>query len=83
MTSPENAELALIEELLLDMGHKLDSGVPLGDLTVEKLELDSLSTLELLMMIEDRTGVEVPADPVENNTTLAQLAEFIRQQPAA
>lgn len=82
MTLPENAELALIHELLVEMGHEIGGDAPFGDLTVEQLKLDSLSTVELLMLVEERTGVEVPVDPVTSGTTMAQLAELIRAQPA-
>lgn len=79
----ENEELALIEDLLVEMGHVLNRTEPLGNQTVEQLKLDSLSTLELLMLIEDRTGVEVPADPVTSGTTLLELATLIRQLKSA
>ena len=81
MNPADDTELALIHELLIEMGHELGDA-PFGDLTVEQLELDSLATVELLMLVEERTGVEVPVEPVTSGTTMAQLAELIRAQPA-
>ncbi len=81
MNLTDNTELALIHELLIEMGHDLGGDAPFGDLTVEQLKLDSLATVELLMLVEERTGVEVPVDPVTSGTTMAQLADLIRAQP--
>lgn len=82
MNLADDTELALIHELLIEMGHELNGAAPFGDLTVEQLDLDSLATVELLMLVEERTGVEVPVEPVTSGTTMAQLAELIRAQPA-
>ena len=82
MNPADDTELALIHELLIEMGHELGGDIPFGDLTVEQLDLDSLATVELLMLVEERTGIEVPVEPVTSGTTMAQLAELIRAQPA-
>lgn len=79
MTDGTNAELDLVRELLVEMGHKVGAGAEAADMTAGDLELDSLSTLELIMMIEERTEVEIPAEAVTAKTTLGELAALIRQ----
>lgn len=79
MTEGANAELDLVRELLTEMGHDVANGPEAAALTAGDLELDSLSTLELIMMVEERTEVEIPAEAVTANTTLGELAALIRQ----
>ncbi|MBW4953651.1 hypothetical protein KZW03_29550, partial [Klebsiella pneumoniae] len=54
----------------------------LGSITFTQLGLDSLELLEFLMLVDERTGVEITTDTANFDTTLAQLAEQINQQSA-
>ena len=47
----------------------------LGEVTLQQLDLDSLKSLELLMYLEERLGVESPVDQHPDDTTLNALAD--------
>ncbi|HRD84673.1 MAG TPA: acyl carrier protein [Rubrivivax sp.] len=67
----------LLAELLAELKCPLRDGDDPSRLTLKQHGLDSLSVLELLMRIEDRTGVEVPVSRVNAGLTLAELAAVI------
>lgn len=75
--------LPLLGTLLTEIGYKPDESADLGATTFTQLGLDSLELLEFLMLVDERTGVEVTTDTVNFDTTLAELAEQISQQSAA
>ena len=73
---------ATVRDLLLEMGHinsadELDEHAPL-----KALGMDSLSLLEFLMLLEERTGVEITTDQVELETPLSELLALAAQKPA-
>ena len=43
----------------------------------EDLNADSLDVVELLMTIEDKYGITVPDDEVQNLRTIALMSEYI------
>ena len=54
------------------------------DIAFEELELDSLSTLEVLMEIEEKTGVELDPELLPELRTLNGLVDYIAvKQPGA
>ncbi|GAA2967307.1 acyl carrier protein [Streptomyces enissocaesilis] len=78
-TSGELTEDYLVK--LLREHFEIDTEHLHPDATFEELELDSLALIELLVVIEDDTGVdlqekEVPMGP---QTTLKQVALLLRQ----
>ncbi len=79
----ESAHLALIEELLSEVGHPLQGNGEPGSVTLADLGLDSLTLLELLMLVEERTGIEIRVEDVPVQTSLAELAALIDRQQAA
>ena len=82
MANPQNLTLDLIRELLAEIGQPLDAKFDPAAATLREIGLDSLSVLELLMLIDERTGVEINTEQVENGTTLLGLAALIDQQSA-
>jgi acyl carrier protein len=75
--------LALIEELLTEVGHSPEGHGETGSVTLANLGLDSLTLLELLMLVDERTGIEIRVEDVPVQTTLAELAALIDRQQAS
>jgi acyl carrier protein len=44
--------------------------------------MDSLALLEFLMLVEERTGVEVTSEEATFDTTLAELAALVSRKSA-
>ncbi len=65
-----------IERILVDT-----FGVPADDVrpeaTFESLELDSLDLVELLLAVEDETGVHVEDDELEGVRTVGDAARLV------
>jgi acyl carrier protein len=80
MTLPAN--LALIEQMLIDVGYPAEGRGERASVTLADLGLDSLTLLELLMLIEERAGVELRVEDVPMDSTLADVAALIDQQQA-
>jgi acyl carrier protein len=79
----QSAQLAMLVELLAEVGHPVEGhGEPAG-VTLLDLGLDSLTLLELLMLIDERAGVEIRVEDVPIETTLAEVAALIDRQQAA
>jgi acyl carrier protein len=79
----QSPNLALIEELLTEVNHPPGGRGELASVTLLELGLDSLSLLELLMLVDERTGIEIRVEDVPVQTTLAELAALIDRQQAA
>jgi acyl carrier protein len=79
----QSPHLALIEELLIEVGHPPARQAELASVTLADLGLDSLTLLELLMLVDERTGVEIRVEDVPIQSTLAEVAALIDQQQAA
>lgn len=77
------SSLALVEELLVEVGYPPDGHGELAGVTLLQLGLDSLTLLELLMLVDERVGVEIRVEDVPIETTLAELAALIDRQQAA
>ncbi|MFE3517555.1 acyl carrier protein [Streptomyces sp. NPDC059166] len=61
-------ELQIDETLLtrlLSEHFEIDPGQVRPDATFEELELDSLAVLELVVVIEERTGLELPEEDIK------------------
>jgi acyl carrier protein len=78
----QSSQLALIEEILTEVGHPPVGHGELASVTLADLGLDSLTLLELLMLVDERTGIEIRVEDVPVQTTLAELAALIDQQQA-
>lgn len=57
----------------LDQPEQVDDNTPLGD---EGLELESLSTLELSLRLEEAYGIQVPVTALDPNA-IATLGQFL------
>jgi acyl carrier protein len=79
----QSANLALIEELLIEVNHSPQGHGELASVTLLDLGLDSLSLLELLMLIDERTGIEIRVEDVPVQSTLGEVAALIDRQQAA
>lgn len=72
----------MLRELLVETGHALEAGRLDGQLTPKQAGLDSLTLLELLMLVDERTGVEITTDEVSLDTAFSELASLIGQKSA-
>jgi acyl carrier protein len=79
----QSANLALIEELLVEVNHSPAGRGDLASVTLLELGLDSLSLLELLMLVDERTGVEIRVEDVPIQSTLGEVAALIDRQQAS
>lgn len=79
--------LTLLHTLLQDMnlaGGKLARLSPdaLADKTLAGLGLDSLSLLELVLRLEEQTGIEISVTDLHSETRLREMAAMISRSPA-
>ena len=81
MDAAENFE-TLVGEVLSEMGHVTEPALAAPSTTIAELKLDSLSMLEFLMLLEEKTGIEVTTDELGTDTTLSQLTELLRRKAA-
>ena len=79
----QSSNLALIEEMLIELGYPPEGHGEVADVTLADLGLDSLTLLELLMLVDERTGVEIRVEDVPVASTLGDVAALIDQQQAA
>lgn len=48
-----------------------------GDFDLSQLDIDSLSTYEVIMQLEDEFGIDLPPASVASATTLCQLVDVV------
>ena len=70
----------MIEEIIKIIAKQLKADV--NDITpdtdiIDDLGADSLDVVELLMTIEDKYGITVPDDEVQNLRTIRLMSEYI------
>ena len=83
MTDKNSLTINMLHELLAEIGQPLDAKH--DDPAVASLQqigLDSLSVLELLMLVDERCGVEIAAEDLGSDTTMVELAALIDQRQA-
>lgn len=72
----------MIEEIIGIIAKQLKIDVaeitPDADI-IDDLGADSLDVVELLMTIEDKYGIAVPDDEVQNLRTIALMSEYIEK----
>jgi len=69
--------IALIGDLLSEMGRIGQAASANAATTIKELDMDSLELLEFLMLLDERTGVEVSTDEATLDTTLGEIAARI------
>jgi acyl carrier protein len=74
--------LALFRDLLEELGSKEIAEKLSADMTVKDLEMDSLELLEFLMLVDDRSGVEIAAEEADFDTALGEIAALVSQRSA-
>ena len=82
MTSTDKDYIALFRELLAETGQVLKADQFDSESTPRELGIDSLSFLELLMLVDERTGVEITTDDVSLDTSFSELASLIDRKAA-
>jgi len=83
MTVSPGTTLDMLYELLAEIGEPFDRQLDPKTTTLHQIGLDSLSMLELLMLVDERRGIEVAVEQVKPDTTVTGLAELIDRQQAA
>ncbi|MCX7289381.1 MAG: phosphopantetheine-binding protein [Rhodobacterales bacterium] len=48
-----------------------------GDFALSELDIDSLSTYEIIMQLEDELGIDLPPAAVASTTTLDDLVDVV------
>jgi acyl carrier protein len=79
MPQPADTVLDVFRSVLQDMGETNDAS---GSTLIKDLGMDSLALLEFLMLVEERTGVEVTSEEATFDTTLAELAALVSRKSA-
>jgi acyl carrier protein len=82
MASPDQDRLEMFRELLVETGHVLEAERLSADTTPKQLGIDSLTLLELLMLVDERTGIEITTDEVGLDTSFSELASLIDRKSA-
>eukprot|EP00903_Cladosiphon_okamuranus_P015374 g14200.t1 len=78
----------LVEEVIEVVGEQLEKkgAVTIDSNFIEDLDADSLDTVELIMSLEERFGMDIPEDDAQKMTTVKDAVEYIaqnNQNPAA
>ena len=68
--------LARLSELLITE-HDLQPECLTDSATLESLGIDSLGTIELLWLVEEKFGIELPTEPTDGLETLGDIVQFI------
>jgi acyl carrier protein len=55
-------------------------GVVTPETSFDDLELDSLDKIELVMMLEDETGVRIDDNDIRGMQTVGEIAEVVEQK---
>jgi acyl carrier protein len=82
MTDKNSLTIALLHELLAEIGQPFDAKHDPAVASLQQIGLDSLSVLELLMLVDERCGVEIAVEDLAPGTTLIGLAALIDQRQA-
>ena len=75
-TTSQSSTLARLSELLI-LEHDLQPEILIDCATLESLGIDSLGTIELLWLVEERFGIELPTEPTDELETLGDIVRFI------
>ena len=83
MSGPETPALDLRQLIALATGAVVAGGIQPGDRLVEDLHMDSLEIADLLVTIEERTGVLITADALAGARTVGGLEAAVRRLQCA
>ncbi len=75
-TTSRSSTLARLSELLI-AEHDLQPECLTDSATLESLGIDSLGTIELLWLVEEKFGIELPTEPADELETLGDIVQFI------
>lgn len=75
-TTTQSSTIARLRDLLV-AEHELRPESLQESVTLESLGIDSLGTIELLWMVEEQFGIELPTEPAEGLDTLGDIVRFI------
>ncbi len=75
-TISQSSTLARLSELLI-AEHDLQPECLTDSATLESLGIDSLGTIELLWLGEEKFGIELPTEPTDELETLGDIVRFI------
>ena len=79
--SPTDA-IEMFRELLVELGSDEVAGQLTADMQVKDLDMDSLELLEFLMLVDERSGVEISTDDAVYDARIGDLAEIVSQKSA-
>jgi acyl carrier protein len=48
------------------------------DLTLDQIEMDSMTMMEVIMYLEERLGIDLEADKISEQGSVNQLVEYLR-----
>ena len=82
MPSTDQDRLEIFRELLVETGYVLEAERLDGQVSPRELGIDSLTLLEMLMLLDERTGVEITTDEVDLDTSFAELASLLARKSA-
>ena len=81
--------MATTEEIRTELAEIVNevTGIPAGDIQLEKsfsddLDVDSLSMVEVVVAAEEKFGVKIPDDEVQNLKTVGDAVSFIEKAQA-
>ena len=75
-TTTKSSTLARLSDLLV-AEHDLLPELLHESVSLESLGIDSLGTIELLWMVEEQFGIELPIEPADELETFGDIVRFI------
>lgn len=75
-TTSQSSTLAQLSELLI-AEHDLQPECLTESATLESLGIDSLGTIELLWLVEEKFSIDLPTEPADGLEKLGDIVRFI------
>ncbi|MCB2059766.1 MAG: acyl carrier protein [Novosphingobium sp.] len=79
--SPADA-IELFRELLVELGSEEIAAQLNAEMQVKDLDMDSLELLEFLMLVDERSGVEISTDDAVYDARIGDLADIVSRKAA-
>jgi acyl carrier protein len=77
MSVPQEVKEIIVEQLGVDPAQVTDEAS-----FVDDLGADSLDTVELVMALEEKFGLEIPDEEAEKITTVGEAIKYIQEKTA-
>ena len=68
-----------VNDVIVDFICENDIKIPVDENIIDKFQIDSLDRWQIMMELEDITGVEIPDDQAAQWKTVRELTEIVKK----